>query len=97
MLIKKQRWRSKVYTAWVKTLPCAICEAPADDAHHLMGHLAGIMGSKAPDWAVIPVCRTCHEMCHRLPNRDDRLYRWLAETLDRAIDEGVIVLNVQKS
>lgn len=58
------RWRSRKYLDWVKSLPCVMCGAPADDPHHLK-HVGGLSGAglTAPDGYVLPVCRTHTEEC----------------------------------
>jgi hypothetical protein len=84
-------WRSPRYLAWVKTQPCVLTGAPADDAHHIigLGHLGG-MGTKAPDWAVMPVTREAHEEIHRNPDCWPHQWEWVARTLGKAIEEGVL-------
>jgi len=84
-------WRSKKYLTWVKSLPCVNCYAPADDAHHLVG-LGGMggMGTKAPDSMVMPLCRGCHGLVHNEPDMWHDQWEWIARTLKRAIDEGVL-------
>ena len=85
------RWRSRKYLDWVKTLPCVICGARADDPHHItgIGHLGG-MGTKAPDQFVMPVCRPHHDEIHRDPNLWPDQWEWVARTLARAIEAGVL-------
>jgi len=72
---KVKQFRSKKYLVWVKSLPCSICGAPADDAHHLIGvgNMGG-MGTKASDVLVMPLCRGCHTELHREP--DLHLLQW---------------------
>lgn len=57
------RVEDRAYMDWVKTLPCCGCGVPADDPHHITGIGKG-MGSKVPDYFVIPVCRKCHDEIH---------------------------------
>jgi hypothetical protein len=66
MLIPKENaWRCKKYTDWVKTQPSVLSGLPADDPHHIMGHgLTG--GTKAPDWACIPLTRQEHTDFHNI-------------------------------
>lgn len=57
-------WQSREYLNWVKHQPCCLCGQPADDPHHI--HMPGKgMGTKHPDFAVIPLCRPCHDEAHR--------------------------------
>ena len=67
--------------------------APSDDAHHIIGHGMGGIGTKAPDWAVIPMTRGCHTTFHN--KRDSTIshhqWRWVAKTLGKAIEEGKLV------
>jgi len=66
MFPKQNNWRNKKYTDWVKTQYSIISGMPADDPHHIMGHgLTG--GTKAPDWAVIPLTRQEHTDFHSTP------------------------------
>lgn len=87
-MIKQKSYRSKKYLKWVKTLPCANCQSPADDAHHLIGvgHMGG-MGTKAPDNTAIPLCRGCHTMIHHTPTLWGMQWEWLARTLLEAVNE----------
>lgn len=85
------RYRNSSYLAWVKTLPCVLCHGPADDPHHLIGvgQLGG-MGTKAPDTFVMPVCREDHDRIHRTPDLWPEQWKWVAKTLARAVEEGVL-------
>ena len=65
MISKQKPWRNKKYIAWVKTHPCIVTRLPADDPHHIIGHGFSAMGSRAPDWAVIPLTRKEHNDLHR--------------------------------
>jgi hypothetical protein len=88
---KKNRWKSPKYIKWVKTLPCCISGKPADHAHHLigMGNTSG-MGLTAPDYFTIPLSAECHTKMHMFPDMQGDQWRYIAETLAKAIDEGVI-------
>ncbi|MFW7203693.1 DUF968 domain-containing protein [Serratia sp. BNK-17] len=68
-LPKRERWESKAYLRWVKSRPCVICGIQADDAHHIIGHGQGGMGTKAHDLFTIPLCREEHDALHRAPSR----------------------------
>jgi len=58
------RMESRKYMDWVKSLKCVSCGAPADDPHHPHGVGYKGMGSKVPDWWVIPICRLHHDELH---------------------------------
>lgn len=85
------RWRSRSYLSWVKSLPCVLCGAPSDDAHHIkgVGNLSGA-GLTSPDWAAMPACREHHDEIHRDPGLWVYQWEWVARTLGRAIEEGVL-------
>jgi len=85
---KVKSYRNRAYLDWVKTLPCKICDAPADDPHHVIAEKMGGMGTKASDLAVLPVCRFCHNAIHKMPHQFPQL-RYAMETLERAFAEGV--------
>lgn len=66
---KESRLVLPKYIQWVKTQPCIACGKPADDAHHLIGHGQGGMGTKAHDIHVIPLCRADHRELHADPKK----------------------------
>lgn len=93
LLPKSTTFRSRDYLEWVKTQPCVICHAPADDPHHLIG--VGAMsgaGMKAPDSMSMPACRPCHDRIHRTPELWPEQWEWIARTLDAALRAGVLVV-----
>nr|WP_299241430.1 hypothetical protein [uncultured Halomonas sp.] len=92
MFPKTKPFRSRRYLNWVASQPCAMCQAPADEAHHLIG-IGGYsgMGTKAPDDLSIPACRSCHEHIHARPELIYGQWENIARTLHRAICEGVFV------
>lgn len=52
--------RAPSYLAWIRTLPCCVCQAPApSDPHHVKTRATG--GS---DYDTVPLCRSCHSRCH---------------------------------
>ncbi|HHH1258999.1 TPA: DUF968 domain-containing protein [Yersinia enterocolitica] len=61
---KRYRWESRKWLTWVKSQSCSGCGGSADDAHHIIGHGQGGMGTKAHDLFSIPLCRGCHDALH---------------------------------
>lgn len=96
-LQKQKRWRCRSYLDWVKTLPCVVSGAPADDPHHVIGYDIRGIGLKAPDWASFPLTRHEHELLHHIgaeewEKRHGSQWYYVAQTLGRAIDDGVLRL-----
>lgn len=58
------RIEDRSYLNWVKSLPCCVCNAPADDPHHIVVPGFKGMGTKSPDYWAIPLCRTHHDELH---------------------------------
>ncbi|MEL5495034.1 DUF968 domain-containing protein [Serratia nevei] len=73
LLPKKTRAEDSKYTRWVKTRPCVVCGARADDPHHIIGHGQGGMATKAHDFFTIPLCRKHHDALH------ENMTAWEAE------------------
>tara|TARA_B100000700_G_scaffold189815_1_gene209196 strand:- start:55731 stop:56192 length:462 start_codon:yes stop_codon:yes gene_type:complete len=86
------RWRSPEYLAFVRTLPCCLCGAPANAAHHLIGMwgMSG-MGLKAPDSMVMPVCDGPGDTCHRRIHDSAELRAlqpgWMRQTIRAGLAE----------
>lgn len=63
---KEGEARSSRYLAWLRTLPCAWCKAPApSEASHHPPEGGGSTGRKAADCYAIPLCHECHADWHR--------------------------------
>ncbi|MTC72317.1 DUF968 domain-containing protein [Providencia sp. wls1914] len=90
---KLQRWESVRYLQWVKSQPCCVCGATADDAHHIIGHGQGGIGTKAHDLFTIPLCRVHHSELHKDPKQWEQengsQLVLLFKFLDRSIGLGV--------
>ncbi|ENJ7584979.1 DUF968 domain-containing protein [Providencia rettgeri] len=90
---KLQRWTNDKYLQWVKSQPCCVCNSIAHDAHHLIGHGQGGMGTKAHDLFTIPLCRVHHDALHQDPNGWEHEHGsqlvLLFKFLDRSIGLGV--------
>lgn len=91
-----ERMESRPYMDWVKGLSCCSCSAPADDPHHPHGAGYKGMGTKVPDWWVIPICRGCHdELHHDVTAWEDKhgpQFEHVALTLLQALREGKVAL-----
>lgn len=88
-------YRNDRYTDWVKSQPSVISGQPADDPHHLIGHGQGGMGTKSSDLYTIPLTRIEHNELHNIgwkewESRYGSQWRFVAETLAKAITEGVL-------
>ncbi|HEM8304499.1 TPA: DUF968 domain-containing protein [Providencia rettgeri] len=90
---KLQRWTNNNYLKWVKSQPCCVCNSIAHEAHHLIGHGQGGMGTKAHDLFTIPLCRIHHSELHKDPNGWEREHGsqvyFLFRFLDRSAALGV--------
>lgn len=90
---KLKRWESTKYLQWVKSQPCCVCGATADDAHHIIGYGQGGTGTKAHDLFTIPLCRVHHSELHKDPKgweqENGRQLVLLFKFLDRSIGLGV--------
>ncbi|CBV41982.1 DUF968 domain-containing protein [Halomonas elongata] len=85
------RFRSEAYLRFVRSLPCCVCGAPANAAHHLIGmYQASGMGLKAADSLAMPVCDGPGDTCHRRIHSEAHL-RWqqpifLIDTINTGLD-----------
>lgn len=89
------RIENEKYLKWVKSLPSVISHMPADDAHHLIGHGMGGMGTKVSDYLTFPLTRLEHSELHdkgwkAWEAQHGEQWRYVALTLLRAIQEGVL-------
>lgn len=88
---KQKKWRSKKYLDFVRSLPCSLCGAPADHAHHIIG-IGGMggMGTTASDYTAMPMCAGCHRSMHDDPDKWILQWEFMAHTLGKAIEAGVL-------
>ena len=96
-LTKKKPFRSREYLAWVRTLPCSVCESPETVAHHIIGIGQGCMGSKASDLYTMPLCHQHHHELHHDGKYIDMQWAFVAKTLATAAEadyEAVSILSV---
>jgi len=73
-------------------MDCVLCNAPADDPHHIRSQRFGSgVGIKPDDIYVVPVCRGCHGIIEANPEsyKEDQIL-WLAETLVFAVKDGYV-------
>lgn len=85
---KPLRWESTKYLQWVKHQPCRVCGATADDAHHIIGHGQGGIGTKAHDLFTIPLCRVHHSELHKDPKEWEREHGSQIDFLFRFLDRS---------
>lgn len=93
--IQGGQWQSQKMLDYVRTLPCCMTQQPADCTHHIIGvGLFGGMGTKAPDWAVMPVTNEAHRRIHESP-KEHRDLQWMAlgMTLGIPIEDGFLIIN----
>lgn len=88
------KYENKKYLEWVRKQPCCLCKFPGPNhPHHIkgVGYLSGV-GLKAPDWATMPLCLSCHNSIHRIDNKINLniQWEWLARTLGKAVEQGVL-------
>lgn len=88
---KRGPWRSPAYIAFVKTLTCVVCGAPADDAHHItgVGQLGG-MGTKPGDEYAMPACRGDHDLIERTPSMWPDQWEWVRRTQQEGVKYGYL-------
>ena len=86
------RVKDEKYLKWVREQPCAHCKAPGPNhAHHLIGYGMGGMGTKASDILAMSLCGECHDLVHRdYPEWREVQPLWLAKTLEKAAESGVL-------
>lgn len=53
--------RDKKYLAWIRTLPCLVCQSTPVHPHHEGSHGMGI---KTSDRNTLPLCHTHHQERH---------------------------------
>ena len=101
-LKKNKRWVEKDYTRWVAPLPCANCSRHDETIvpHHLKHvglEITSGMGTKASDWATMPLCFNCH---YKLHNGDTNIkghqFVMLYKTLDKAYNSGIMKYEKRK-
>jgi len=90
-------YRSKKYLAWVKTLDSVLSHQPGCDAHHLIGHGQGGIGTKVTDIWTFPLTRGEHTELHHMgwkawEEEHGSQWRFIGLTVHLAILEGPLSL-----
>lgn len=86
-MIRFRVWRSRKHLERVRAMPCRACGSPGpNEAHHIIGVGMGVMGGKAPDSHVIPLCHACHRNLHDKGLGVADQWRWLALTLAEIVE-----------
>ena len=82
--------RERGHLAWVKSLPCSVCEQPGpSEAHHIEQGL---------HYACIPLCHDCHRGAHNGIHGQRRMWAvmkkselsCLADTVRRLSEHGIM-------
>jgi len=82
------------YLAYVRTLPCCVCNKPGpSEPHHIKG-VGGFSGAglKAPDYASMPMCATCHREMHDHGEGRNAQAIYAIRTIGLAVEYGIIKL-----
>lgn len=92
---KSKPYRNKKYLAYVRDLPCVVTGVVGCDAHHLIGHGQGGMGTKASDLYAFPLTREQHTLLHHMGWKaweaiHGEQWRFVAQTLEQAARDGVL-------
>ncbi|MCP5007958.1 MAG: DUF968 domain-containing protein [Planctomycetes bacterium] len=83
--------KNQKYIDWIKTLPCCHTGQYGVQPHHIIGvDKMGTMGGKASDIAAMPLCFATHRQVHDDGGQGWPQTRWLIETLEKAVEAGVI-------
>jgi hypothetical protein len=87
--------RDRKYLDWVKSQLSVISKRPADDAHHLIGHGQGGMGTKVTDYWTFPLTRDEHTELHSMgwkawEEKYGSQMKFVMETMYLAKIEGVL-------
>lgn len=57
--------RDKKYLAFIRSLPCLVCQRPGpSDPHHEQEKGHGTMAGKCSDYRTVPLCHTHHRERH---------------------------------
>ena len=89
------RVRDKKYLSWVRQQPSVISQQYNCAAHHIIGHGQGGMGLKASDLFAFPLTHLEHMELHQHGYKaweeiHGSQWRYIAETLHQAAEEGVL-------
>ena len=88
--------KNRHYLNFVRSLPCAICEATPVQAHHEIGSKTRGTGIKANDFRAIPLCVKCHYELHAGGHKTWEKVNGITQsviivnTLEKAIARGAL-------
>lgn len=88
-------WRNKKYQEWVAQQPCAVCQYPITQAHHVRTSYNSGTGQKPPDYFCVPLCYQHHRYAHSLGMSLSHQLSEAIHTLHKAINEGIIEIKVK--
>lgn len=93
-LEKIKTYRNEKHLKWIRSKPCCSCGSDIGvEAHHIIGIGFGIMAGKESDALTIPLCRICHNFCHKDPVGFDQLF-YFQKLIKSAFDNGEMVLAI---
>lgn len=76
-------YRNAAYLRWIRSQPCVLSGAPADDAHHICGrlhlNLTGMAMKPGDEWS-LPVSRDSHQAIHSSVELQHLQPEWLENT-----------------
>lgn len=67
---KHPRISAPRHLAFVRSLPCAVCDGQPSQAAHLRAGGDGGMALKPSDCRVVPLCARCHGEQHAMPETE---------------------------
>jgi Protein of unknown function (DUF968) len=90
MFPKSKPARDSHHLRWVRQMPSVVSGQSPCDAHHLIGHGMGGMGTKASDYLTFPLTRVEHTELHNMGWRSwedihGSQWRFVALTLEQRL------------
>lgn len=62
--IPKDERRDRKYEQWIRSHPCHLCGTSGTECHHVGD---GIHTARRLPYAMVPLCRSCHQRAHKQP------------------------------